>query len=443
MVELIGSFSYLKPANVLVVGDFMFDVYTGGNVERISPEAPVPILHVKQINYLPGGAGNVALNLKALGAQVFCIGRIGFDLEGRKLKKLLEKEQIDHVELFQQKKFITPLKNRLIAEGQQLIRFDNEIKTLIDKETEKKALQSIEKFLNQVDAVAVSDYGKGFLSKELLCFLILETKKRGIPILIDPKGEDFTRYRGATLIKPNYKEARIAAHLTNSASIDDIGQKLMKETEVDYLVITRSSRGMTLFEKNQKRSDFPAKSREVNDVTGAGDTTLAMLTMGSASDLKLSHRLHLSNVAAGIAIEKVGCFRVSLSDIAKRLITTDVKNKVFDEHHLFALEQMLKNQKILLLGIHPKEALNASLFLKIQKLSMKNKNINLGIYLIHHQVDPNFVSLLSSLHEVDFIILNAKNLSSLCERVHPSEVYLIEGRSLKKMSHHDRLFQFH
>ena len=440
MVALIGSFSYLKSVSVLVVGDFMLDIYTGGGVERISPEAPVPILHVKQVRYLPGGAGNVVLNLKALGAHVFSLGRIGFDLEGQRLKELLIKEKIDTEGLLCQKDVITPLKNRFIAEGQQLIRVDNEVKTLINREVEKKAKGLIEKYLAYVNAVAISDYGKGFLSKELLRFLILEAKKRKIPLLVDPKGEDFTRYKGATLIKPNYREAQIAAHLTKTASLEDIGQKLIEETEVDHLVITRSSKGMTLFEKKKRGRDFPAKSREVVDVTGAGDTVLAMLTVGSASDLDLSHRLHLANIAAGIAIEKLGCFRVSLSDIAKRLIATDVKNKVFDEHHLFALEQILKNQNIFLLGINTKERLDTFLFSKIQELSMKDQNVNLGIYLIDHHPNPDFISLLASLREVDFIILNTKSLFSLCQRVHPSEVYIIEKNNLKKINH-DKLFQ--
>jgi len=439
MVKLIGSFSRLKPARVLVIGDFMLDTYTTGHVQRISPEAPVPILHVKETQHLPGGAGNVALNLKALGATVVCAGRIGPDLEGKRLKKLLEAEGVDTSGLFVQKETRTPVKNRLIAGAQQLMRVDDETLMLIDTAVEVSVLSFIQTHLDSIEVIAVSDYGKGFLSKTLLSALIKEGNKREIPILVDPKGDDFLRYKKATMIKPNLKEALEAAKLGREASLDEVGQELVRKTETKHIMVTRSEAGISLFNQKKERLDFPVKSREVTDVTGAGDTVLAMTAMAYAAELDLREGLHLANVAAGIAIERLGCVRVSLSDIAERLLETDVVNKVFDEHHLFALEQALKNKKLTILGLSTDEDLSASLFAKIQTLASSEMNEKLMIYLTDEEPDEHFVALLSSLHEVDYIVLKSDSLSSLCEKIHPAFVYNLDGEKLQLVDHHHDL----
>jgi len=435
MVKLIGSFSRLKPAKVLVVGDFMLDTYTTGRVQRISPEAPVPILHVLKTEDLPGGAGNVVLNLKSLGADVMSVGRIGDDKEGHRLTQLLEDEGVDTSGIFIQKMIHTPLKNRLIADSQQLIRVDQECITPISQDIEKKVMAFITKHIKEFEVVAISDYAKGFLSKSLLHFLIDLASKHDIPTLVDPKGDDFSKYHGATLIKPNYKEALIASKLSSDADLDDIGHSLLAKTASTMIMITRSEEGITLFEKDKKRMDFPVKSREVKDVTGAGDTVLAMITMTIASQLDLTEGLELSNVAAGIAIERVGCARVSLSEIAECLLKTNVNNKVFDESHLFALEQALQGKKLTILGINSEEGISSALFAYIQKFSKQNSNERLMIYLIDSDPDPHFTSLLSSLHEVDFIVIQSDSLASLSERIHPFQVYTLDKEGLSAVDH--------
>lgn len=436
MVKLLGSFSRLRPAKVLVLGDFMLDTYTTGRVQRISPEAPVPILHVKESHDLPGGAGNVVLNLKALGAEVMAVGRVGDDKEGLRLQALLEKEGIGTGGIFTQKGVSTPLKNRLIAEGQQLIRVDQECISPLSEEVEEKVVHYVNTIAEQIEVIAISDYAKGFLSKSLLQMVIEIAQAHKIPTIVDPKGDDFSKYRGATLIKPNYKEAIAASKLTSEAHLDAVGMALLEQTASEMVMITRSEMGITLFEKQGNRFDFPVKTREVKDVTGAGDTVLAMTTMTFASGLSLQEGLELSNVAAGIAIERLGCVRVSLSELAERLLEVNNVNKIFDESHLFTLEQALINKKLTILGINTEGGVSSALFAQIQKLSKQKADERLMIYLIDSDPDPDFLSLLSSLHEVDFIVIQSDSLASLTEKIHPERVVTLGGDgTLEEVSH--------
>ncbi|MCP5505702.1 MAG: D-glycero-beta-D-manno-heptose-7-phosphate kinase [Chlamydiales bacterium] len=436
MVKLLGSFSRLKPAKVLVLGDFMLDTYTTGRVQRISPEAPVPILHVQKSEDLPGGTGNVVLNLLALGAEVFAVGRVGDDKEGLRLKQLLEKEGVDTSGIFVQEGVSTPLKNRLIADSQQLIRVDQECVTPLSKEIEAQVVEYILAIFPQIEVIAISDYAKGFLTKSLLQTVIQLAKERGIPTIVDPKGDDFSKYRGATMIKPNYKEAVAASQLPSDSSLDEVGSSLLTQTATEMIMVTRSEHGISLFEKSQERFDFPVKSKEVKDVTGAGDTVLAMTTMSFASGLNIKEGLELCNIAAGIAIERLGCVRVSLSELAERLLETNVSNKIFDENHLFALEQALEGKKLTILGIDTQSGVSSRLFSHIQKLSKQSPTERLMIYLIDSDPDEDYLSLLSSLHEIDFIVIQSDSLASLTERVHPNKVFTLNGDgTLNNVSH--------
>lgn len=441
MVKLLGSLSRIKPAKVLVLGDFMLDTYTTGRVQRISPEAPVPILHVRESHDLPGGAGNVVLNLKALGADVLAVGRVGDDKEGLRLKALLEKEGVLSDGIFMQKGVSTPLKNRLIAEGQQLIRVDQECISPLSEEVEQEVIDYIHSIVKQIEVIAISDYAKGFLSRSLLQMVIELARQYEIPTLVDPKGDDFSKYRGATLIKPNYKEAVAASKLSSEADLDAVGESLLEQTACEMIMVTRSEKGIALYKKKEKRVDFPVKTREVKDVTGAGDTVLAMTTMSFASGLSVREGLELSNIAAGIAIERPGCVPVSLSELAERLLVVNNANKIFDESHLFALEQALINKKLTILGINTEEGVSSALFAQIQKLSKKEGDERLMIYLIDSDPDQDFVSLLSSLNEVDFIVIQSDSLASLTEKIHPEKVVTLGGDgSLEELSHPQALF---
>ena len=194
MVKLIGMFSRFNPVHVLVIGDFMLDTYTTGKVKRISPEAPVSILHVQKEESRPGGAGNVVLNLISLGAIVTAVGRIGYDPAGTELIKALDKEGVVVESLFLQKDFKTPVKNRLIADAQQILRVDFEAVVPIPTDLEQQVIEQLPALLEEVQIVAVSDYAKGFLSPFLLKNLIEMAKERRIPVIVDPKGEDFAKF---------------------------------------------------------------------------------------------------------------------------------------------------------------------------------------------------------------------------------------------------------
>ena len=247
MVKLLSSFSRLRPSKILVIGDFMLDTYTTGKVRRISPEAPVPILHVQSSHDLPGGAGNVVLNLKALGASVIAVGRVGEDKEGLRLKDLLGKEGVDISGIFTQEGISTPLKNRLIADAQQLIRVDQECISSLSSGVESQVIEYITSVISQVEVIAISDYAKGFLSKTLLRYVIDLAKEKGIPTIVDPKGNDFTKYWGATLIKPNLQEAVAASKLSSDADLDAVGSSLFEQTGSEIIMVTRSEKGISLF----------------------------------------------------------------------------------------------------------------------------------------------------------------------------------------------------
>jgi len=320
MVNLSLKLDSIRPFQALVLGDFMLDTYTSGRVKRISPEAPVPILEVLKQESRAGGAGNVVLNLATLGASVFSIGRIGADAEGLELKKRLSVKGIDPSGLLIEPNYRTPVKNRLIADSQQLLRVDFETITSMSADFEPSILDLLEQAIPSVQVVAVSDYGKGFLSSNVLERAIAIARQNQVPIIIDPKGIDVRKYRDATVLKPNLSEAYAAAKLPGTAPLDEVAGVLLDLSQVESLLITRSEAGMSLFNRDGTRRDFPVHFKEVKDVTGAGDTVLAMISMGLANHLDLSVAAQLANIAAGLSIERLGCVQVTLPEIARRLL---------------------------------------------------------------------------------------------------------------------------
>ncbi|MCH9619215.1 MAG: Bifunctional protein HldE [Chlamydiales bacterium] len=307
----------LKPKRALVLGDFMLDVYTMGHVERISPEAPVPVLHVMDEHFVPGGTGNAILNLISLGMEVRAMGRVGQDPSGETFLQSLRQEGVDLDGVLIDPTFVTPRKNRMMAESQQVVRVDYEKPALLSEEQEKKLIADLPKFLEGIDVVAISDYAKGFLTPSLLTAVI---ERSTVPVIVDPKGMDFSRYSGATVIKPNFSEAKGAAGLGPEATLDEIGAAILSEVDIQTLLITRSQEGISIFSKGEKkRQDFEAVVHEVRDVTGAGDTVLALLTAALANGCSLEMAAPLSNIAASIAIERVGCARVTIEDLTLRL----------------------------------------------------------------------------------------------------------------------------
>lgn len=432
MVRLTSSISRLQSRRILVVGDLMLDTYTIGKARRISPEAPVAVVQVKSEEHRLGGAGNVILNLKALGAEVSLIGRIGSDLTSDLVREALAKEKIDLGGLFLQQGFYTPMKNRIISDNQQIVRIDRETIIPLPEMLEQEIIDALPELIEGIEAIAISDYGKGFLSKTLLSAVIEHAKKRDIPVITDPKGTDFTKYQGTTIIKPNLLEAYAAAGLQPDANLDLAAQRILELANAQTLMVTRSEAGLSVFHRNGERFDFPVRVREIKDVTGAGDTVLAMLTYATANGLSIAEAAQLSNVAAGIVLEHTGCASVRLSELARRLLEIDLVNKIFDQEHLFALQEALKEKEYILLGLSSREGMTSSIFSTIHQLA-KDKEKDLVIFLCDEEPESDFISLLASLHDVKFIVTQSDKIASLCEHIPPAEVHAVIGEQWSKL----------
>lgn len=305
---------------ILVVGDLLLDVYTQGTVCRISPEAPIPILDITQKSTRLGGAGNVVLNLQGLECTVDIMARVGSDAGGEEILSLLQKEEIKTSGIFIQKNLQTPIKNRFIGSGQQLMRADWENTLPFSAENEKKFLLHFTKIIDKYSLIAISDYGKGLLSKKILQAIIKEGKKRSIPVIVDPKGTCFKKYQGSTLIKPNLKELYTATKCEKHTPLITVAEKLFEQVDTQYLLVTQSEQGMTLVNKNLDVQEFPVKKKSVIDVTGAGDTAFAALAFGLSENISLEKSIELANKAAGIAVEKLGCVAIQLANIDKKSI---------------------------------------------------------------------------------------------------------------------------
>lgn len=405
MVKLISSLSELKSEKILVVGDLILDKYTFGKVNRISPEAPVAIVQNVKEESRPGGAGNVILNLISLGAQVVPLGRVGNDHAGEILKKFLVNEQICITGIFLDETFQTPLKNRIIAENQQMLRIDYETITPIPQILENQIIAYLPKLLKDVKAIAISDYGKGFLSSSLIKAIIAEAKKNSILVIADPKGTDFNKYKGVNLIKPNLKEAYAASGLQPTEPLEKVAEKILSLAEADNLMITKGESGISIFSKHGERKDFATIVHEVKDVTGAGDTVLAMLTLALASGLDLAQASELCNAVAGIAIEHLGCARVTLSELSLRLLQKYRANKIFDEQHLFALKKALEGQNSACLSITSNSMVTPEFICKLNDLK-ENGQDKVLLSIDYPNPEEHFVKMLASLHPVDFVVVN-------------------------------------
>jgi D-beta-D-heptose 7-phosphate kinase/D-beta-D-heptose 1-phosphate adenosyltransferase len=421
MVKLANILSRLNPAKILVIGDMLLDTYTMGKARRISPEAPVAIVNVQREEHRPGGAGNVILNLLSLGAEVIAVGRVGRDRAGQTFLEALNAENVDTKMIVYQEGYHTPVKNRIIADNQQIVRVDHEQIISLNEGLEQYIIDHLPLILKDVKVVAISDYGKGFLTSTLLAAIIQQSNKNEIPVITDPKGHDFIKYKGTTIIKPNLSEAFAAANLPTTSPLENVASIVLRQTQARLLMVTRSEAGISLFNNLGARYDFPVHAKEVKDVTGAGDTVLAMLAHAVANDLTYEEGAQLCNVAAGIAIEHVGCARVTLSDLALRLFEHNMSHKVFDQEHLFVLQEILKRKSFTLIMLSQVDQLTHALFHSIRKIAKETEA--LLIYIDDVEPRETFIEILSSLREVSFIVLHLDSLKSLCRRAAPKETY--------------------
>jgi rfaE bifunctional protein kinase chain/domain len=316
--ELFEKFSKVK---VLIVGDVMLDRYWWGSVNRISPEAPVPIVKLDRTSEAAGGAANVAANVVGLGAETILIGLIGKDSEARFLSGILRETGISPEYLVASDDRQTSVKTRIIAYSQQVVRVDNENNSPISEREARRVLKSIENVLDETDIIIISDYAKGLVTEKLLTRLITFCGNKNKKVLVDPKGKDYSKYKGATLLTPNQKEATEACGFEDFEEnlVEKAGRTLLDRVSTESILITQGEKGMTLFQKNGEMHRFEALARNVYDVTGAGDTVIATLAVAVGAGLNYFDAVRLANIAAGLVVEQVGTTAVTLETLENAL----------------------------------------------------------------------------------------------------------------------------
>ena len=310
-------------AGVLVVGDIMADHFIWGRVSRISPEAPVPVVEVKRDNFLLGGCANVLNNIFSMGGRVHLAGVIGADETGQKLLTEFGRRGIDTAGIVVETDRPTTLKTRIVAHGQQMVRFDREERGPLQAKSIRKILAYIRSVREDLGALVISDYGKGVVSRSLLDGIRKEITGRGIVTCVDPKQKEFSLYEGFDIVTPNHHEAghALGEEIENGQDPIRIGQKLLHDFNFRAVLITRGEAGMSLFERDGrvKHTTFPAEAREVFDVTGAGDTVIGVLALSMAAGASFREAAYLANHAAGIAVGKVGTATVSREELKRVL----------------------------------------------------------------------------------------------------------------------------
>lgn len=305
---------------ILVIGDLILDQYIWGKVQRISPEAPVPVVEVEKSTYIPGGAANVANNISALGGKVVLCGIIGNDNSGKILEKELQNKGIDTSGIVIDETRPTSIKTRIIAHSQQVVRIDREKKEKIGREIVKKLLEKIKIIIPEVKIISFSDYNKGMAEKILVKEIIKIAHKFKKKVIVDPKPANFEKFKNATLITPNQQEASLASHIeiVDERTLKKAAKKIMRNLNLEALLVTRGEKGMSLFKK-EKEVHIPAVTSEVYDVTGAGDTVVGALSLFLASGADLITAVKFSNYAAGVVVRKVGTATATLQEIKEML----------------------------------------------------------------------------------------------------------------------------
>lgn len=326
----------IKKGRVLVLGDLILDHFIWGKAERISPEAPVPVVRITKESFMPGGSANVALNIKALGGEVAVCGVVGNDEFGKKLFAILNDMNIDTDGIIFDNKRPTTLKTRVIAQHQHIVRVDKEEIIEANKDITKKISQVIKDKLKKYNVIIFSDYAKGFISKNVKETVFNEIGKKKILLLADPKVKNIELYKGFFLVTPNKKEAFEAVNVELSDNENDlinVGKKLKKHLNLKNLLITRGEEGMSLFIDN-KHIRIPTFAQEVFDVSGAGDTVIATIACALSAGIDLQKSAIISNIAASVVVGKMGTATTTVSEILGRWKAMDKKVKKELEHLL-------------------------------------------------------------------------------------------------------------
>ncbi len=316
--RIISKFNNVK---ILVIGDLILDEFIWGEVSRISPEAPVPVVWVKNESFMPGGAANVANNIVSLDGKVYLAGVIGDDERGRLLKEKLDEEGADTDCIILDNSRPTTLKTRVIAHHQQVVRIDREDVAPINGPVFDELINRLKKIIPKVDAIIIEDYGKGVIIPELLKIVLSFAKRLNKIITVDPKEEHFSYYRDVTAITPNQSEASAACgiKIKDEESLQKAGQRLLARLKCDAILITLGERGMQLFEKGGRIVHIPTVAQEVFDVSGAGDTVIGAFTLCLGCGADMVDSAYISNYAAGIVVGKVGIAVTTQEELISRI----------------------------------------------------------------------------------------------------------------------------
>ena len=318
LLQIIDGFSN---ARILGIGDFILDKFVWGSVSRISPEAPVPVVDVKNESYMPGGSLNVANNIRTLGAKIYPCGVVGRDIEGRLLVKAMRQQGIETGGVVIDSKRPTSIKTRIIAHSQQVVRYDRESTENVSPQDLKKIFQFVEKKIADVSVVIIEDYGKGVIQPHFVMQIIKIAKRFRKPVLVDPKEKHFSFYKGATGMTPNRKEAYAGYESLFGAShkplsLETVGWGLIKKLQLEFIMVTLGEDGMALFQKGKKSVVLiPTTAQEVYDVSGAGDTVIATLALAMAVRAPMPQAAMLSNLAAGIVVGKLGTATTTAAEL--------------------------------------------------------------------------------------------------------------------------------
>ncbi len=322
MINIDRIVSRFKEISALVVGDIILDEYFWGKVDRISPEAPVPVVTVEKESQLLGGAANVVNNIRSLGGQVFLSGLVGGDERGRKILNLLEERGVPTGGVFIDPRRPTSVKTRIVAHSQQIVRFDRENQTSLSQGYADSLVSYVRDTIPHADTVVIADYGKGVVTEELVKAVTQIAKQEKKPVLLDPKIGRFHLYRDVTLVAPNSQEASLAAciDIVDGMSLKVVGAKLLDRFNCEVVLITQGEHGMALFERGRKKK-FPVQTtaREVFDVTGAGDTVIGVMALVLAAGASFSEAAVVANYAAGIVVGKVGTATVTPEELKEAI----------------------------------------------------------------------------------------------------------------------------
>ena len=414
----------------------MIDEYLWGQVDRISPEAPVQIVEVNREEFTLGGAGNVIHNLVVLGAEVFAVGVVGVGYDGNLLFDMLKKLNVGIEGIIQDPLRPTTRKTRIIASNQHVLRIDRETRKEISDKTCELVTKSLENQIPHTDIVLVSDYGKGTLIRPLLSRIVEICRTHHKMIIVDPKGLDFTKYSGVTLITPNKREASLASHveITDDHSLIQAAEVLLEKVKMEKLLITCGKDGMVLFEKNASPYRIFTEVRQVFDVSGAGDTVLAVLGLALATGADFQQAASLANTAAGIVVGKIGTATVTQKELASALAPDEAemsrKYKDISQIDPLVSELRKKGKRIVLTNgcfdlIHQGHIRLLSESKKLGDILIVAIDDDLSVRKLKGPGRPiinqsNRVRILSAFDTVDYVVVfSSDELLNLIERIRP------------------------